>query len=280
MLALLRRTLLFGLLSIVALLTACPMTGDASAPIATQLLPSAAAQKSRVLVVVLPGRGDDVDALRKNGIGESIQSAWPQADVLLAGVTMPYYFQGRMPQRLHDEVIVPARKRGYREVWLAGASMGGMGALLYDRRYPTDIDGMVLMAPYLGEQDVIDEITSAGGLAKWQPGKAQDPAPADAPEFKSWRTAEREVWRYLKGWNGERAGRGRRVWIVYGEEDRLNAVMPLLAPLLPDHHILLRPGGHAWVVWTPAANEIFKQIHATDAAVADTPSANASAGGH
>lgn len=241
----------------VTLLSACPSAEDARAPVATELVPSVAAQKDRVLVIVLPGRGDDIARLRKSGIADSIQKVWPQADVLLTGVSMAYYFQGRMPERLHDEVVLPARARGYREVWLAGASLGGMGTVLYDRRYPGEMDGLVLLAPYLGEHALIDQITAAGGLGPWQPGPM--PAAINAEN------AQREIWRHLKSWN-EPSGRGRRVWLAYGDSDRLKAALPLLSPLLPDGHVLVRPGGHGWVVWTPAAGEIFRRIHEDEAA--------------
>ena len=32
--------------------------------------------------------------------------------------------------------------------------------------------------------------------------------------------------------------------------------MPMLESLLPREQILMRKGGHAWRVWTPAMNEI------------------------
>jgi pimeloyl-ACP methyl ester carboxylesterase len=237
----------------VTLLSACPSPGDARGPIATELVPSVVAQRDRVLVIVLPGRGDDVARLRKVGIAEAVQKAWPEADVLLTGVTMAHYFSGRMPERLHDEVVAPARQRGYRQVWLLGASLGGMGTVLYDRRYPGEMDGLVLLAPYLGEHKLQDEITAAGGLAHWQP-------PMPAPEAINADNAQQEIWRHLKSWTDTRAARGHHVWLAYGDSDGLKSALPLLAPLLPEQHIFVRPGGHGWVVWTPVAGEIFSRI--------------------
>ena len=104
-----------------------------------------------------------VQALRDSGIAAAIQSAWPDADVVLTGLGFGYYMQGRAPQRLHDEVIVPARTRGYREVWLMGASMGGMGTLMYDRAYPGDADGLVLLAPYLTPPPAAARLAAAAG---------------------------------------------------------------------------------------------------------------------
>lgn len=103
---------------------------------------------------------------------------------------MPYYLEGKAPQRLHDEVIVPARQPGrYREIWLSGASMGGMGSVMYDRFYPGDVDGIILLAPYLGDRPILREIAQAGGVESWDPG------PPHAIGKDNW---QHEIWRHLQ----------------------------------------------------------------------------------
>ena len=66
-------------------------------------------------------------------------------------------------------MIAPARARGYAGVWLAGASMGGMGTLLYERSRPGELDGLVLLAPYLGDRGLLEE-----SLARVFPGAEAD----------------------------------------------------------------------------------------------------------
>lgn len=120
-----------SLLLFAGMLMGCFPIGDPSKPIPTALT-NAPIQAQR-LVVVLPGRGDDLIDLRKSGIVQAVQSAWPDADVMLTGLALRYYLEGLAEQRLHQEVIVPARRRGYAQVWLVGASLGGMRAVMYDR---------------------------------------------------------------------------------------------------------------------------------------------------
>ena len=139
----------------------------------------------------------------------------PDADVVLTGISLAYYMEGRMPQRLHEEIILPARERGYKEIWLVGASMGGMGALMYDRQYPGDATGLVLLAPFLGGREVLKQIDVAGGLDKWEAGPV--PAAVDKDNF------DRELWRYLKTWHGQSSSRSNDVWLGYGKSDRLSA---------------------------------------------------------
>src|SRR5688572_9089060 len=76
------------------------------------------------LVIVMPGRGDDLAMLEKSGIAAAVQQSLPDADVLLVEATIGYYMDGKLVQRMHEQVIKPARERGYREIWIAGASMG------------------------------------------------------------------------------------------------------------------------------------------------------------
>lgn len=241
-----RRILLsLVLFTTTVLLGAClPGGGNARAPIPQALIPAGA--PATRLVVVLPGRGDDIAALRASGIVTAVQSAWPDADVLLTGLGFAYYMEGRAPQRLHAEVVSPARQRGYREVWLLGASMGGMGSLMYDRAYPGEADGLVLLAPYLGKRLLIDEIRR-DGLGAWEAGPV--PAAVDAGNY------QRELWRHLQTWQRD-PGRTRTVWLGYGAQDRLAGAMPPLAGLLPADHVAVVDGGHAWKVWSPLTQRL------------------------
>lgn len=250
-----RPTFRATLLALLALLLAgCLSPGATRETIATRLVPAPSGSGERVLVVVLPGRGDDLQGLADSGIAPAIQAAWPEADVLLAEVTLAYYYEGRMPERLHAEVIAPARARGYAGVWLAGASMGGMGTLLYERSRPGELDGLVLLAPYLGNRGLLREIGESG-LVAWEPG----PEPAGIDR----KTYQREVWRNVQRWPA--SGRSQDVWLAYGEDDRLAKAIGVLTPALPADQVLARPGGHAWVVWSPAAGEVFARIRASRA---------------
>ena len=60
----------------------------------------------------------------------------PDADFVPTGIRLAYYMEGRLLQRLHEEIILPAHERGYTEIWLVGASMGATRALMYDSQYP------------------------------------------------------------------------------------------------------------------------------------------------
>lgn len=231
-------------------LCACGQPARPTGPMPVQAVPAPLAAASHPLVIVLPGRGDDLQDLAESGIAQAIQSSWPEADVLLAGATLGYYSDGKLPQHLHDEVIVPARARGYREVWLCGASMGGMGALLYEQRYPGDVTGLVLFAPYLGDPKLVEQVAAAGGPAAWDPGPV--PAQVDGSNY------QHELWRLIKGWQDFR--QARRIWLSGGDSDRFVQSTRMLATLLPPTHYVEEPGGHDWPVWEAGAKTIFLRI--------------------
>lgn len=228
------------------LLAACSAGGDITRPIPKLFVP--AARPAHRLVVVLPGRGDSLNSLAGSGIAQLIHRQWPDADVILTGLTMPFYLQGRATERLHDEVLVPAEARHYDQVWLAGISLGGMGALLYERAYPDAIDGMLLLSPYLGDRPIYRQIMAAGGLAKWQPGPAQPLGPD---------TFQRELWRSIRRWSTHPV-RTHSIWVAYGAQEPFADRIRLLGSQLPADHVFELPGHHDWDLWTPAAQTLLE----------------------
>lgn len=231
-------------------------------PIPTLRLPAPAGSQATAkrLVVVLPGRADDLASLRRSGVAAAIQRAWPDADVVFAELRLGDYRHGDAPERLHRDVMLPAQREGYREIWLAGASLGGMGTLMYDRLHPGQTTGLILLAPYLGEGAVPDAVADAGGLSRWTP-----PDTAGMPDRDAW---PYDLWRHLRAISDDPAA-ARRVWLAYGRDDRLRREIALFAPALPPEHVLVRDGGHRWEVWTPAIEALLRRID--DAAAATRP---------
>ncbi len=239
---------LSGCLSILTLglLGGCAAGGNATRPIPTVMVH--AIQRAQRVVVMLPGRGDDLAGLQKQGTAQIIQTEWPDADVVLAGLTMPYYKAGNATRRLHDEVIVPLKQQGYRQVWLAGISLGGMGTLLYDQAYPGQVDGMLLLSPYLGDRAIQQEIRNAGGLAAWMPGPVQ----AMGPD-----TFQRELWRYIKQWSTD-PDRTGTVWLAYGADESFRDAIELMSAQLKTDHVRMLPGHHNWKLWNPALHQLLR----------------------
>lgn len=239
------------LAAMAALLGGCTSLGPAHDPMATIGTLGTPPQANPPLVIVLPGAGNDASSLQAHHVDISIHRAWPQADVLLANATMPYYIREVIVQRLQDDVIEPARVRGYAQIWLAGASVGGMGAMLYERVHPDQVTGLVLLAPWMGTDKFMDEIRQAGGLKNWDPG----PLPAEVNSVNY----EREIWRVAKGWVIDPA-KAERIWLVCGKSDRFLEASRLLAEALPPSHYLEVEGAHNWNTWLTSTELVIDQI--------------------
>jgi len=245
------RGLSLGICLAAAGLAGCFTIGDSKVPIGTVSVSAPRPSAERTLVIVLPGLGDDAQDMKDHGLAEVIHESWPEADVLLTSATFAYYRDGRLVPRLHEEIVEPALRGGTRRIWLAGASLGGMGALLYEREHPGELTGIVLFAPFLGNNELLDEIRAAGGPRKWEPGPLPDEMNGD--------NYQRQVWRMVKGWV-DRPELARRVWLAAGTSDHLINDVRLLEPELPAAHCLELSGGHTWSLWIRGAKEVFSRI--------------------
>ena len=119
-------------------------------------------------------------------------------------------------------------------IWLGGISLGGLIALDYAASYPGELDGLCLLAPYLGNRILTTEIAQAPGLAAWQPGEL-----AETDE-------ERRIWRYIKA----RHAGSRPLYLGFGNADRFSAAHELLAATLPAESVDVIAGAHDWPTWS------------------------------
>jgi len=156
------------------MLASCMVMKTSTETIRIETIAAQKAGTAKRMVIVWPGYGDDLAALKRSGIASVIQSKLPDAEVVLVELPLPYLMQGRGVRRLHEEIVSPAKQRGFRDIYFAGASMGGMGVLLYEREYPNEMRGLILMAPFMGDPAVMKEVEAAGGLAQWNPGPAPE----------------------------------------------------------------------------------------------------------
>jgi pimeloyl-ACP methyl ester carboxylesterase len=190
--------------------------------------------------VLLPGAGDRAETFEQRGFVEELRNRSLSIDIRATDATFGYYMKGTILERLATDVIAPAKAHGYKEIWLAGPSMGGFGSLFYARAHTADITGVLTIAPFLGDKDLIAEITATGGLKKWQ-------APARVDEMNR-DNYQREIWRWLQA-----ATQGKEaaplIFAGYGTSDGLSAADSLLAAELPPARVFLTTGAHEWPAW-------------------------------
>lgn len=225
-----------GLLLMAALL-GCSMFFPAPAPIRTIWRRCQTCPTPKPLIVLLPGRGDGADQFVEQGFTDAVVGSG-LADVVAVDATQGYYMRRTLITRLFDDVVGPARKMGYQRIWLAGISMGGLGALLTAQSDAAQFEGILLMAPFLGDADVIEEIRDRGGLAAWTPPQGLD-ANVDY---------QRGVWRWLKRYANATTSTPR-LYLGFGTEDRFVRSNELLAAVLPQGNVFRTKGEHDWPPW-------------------------------
>ncbi len=190
----------------------------------------------RVLLVMLPAAKARPEDLLQQGFVAAVRDRGLPLDVAVMDAQPDYYLEGRVGERLAADVFRPLRARGYRRIWLMGMSLGGMGCIAYARRHAAEVEGVILLAPFLGARGLIAQILRAGGLARWQPAA---PAPDDE---------ELALLLWLKHYRADNP-QLPAIHLGCGRDDRYAPASAMLAQQLPAERVLSVPGKHDWQTW-------------------------------
>jgi pimeloyl-ACP methyl ester carboxylesterase len=183
-------------------------------------------------IVLLPGAQQQLADFARAGFDAAVRERHLPWDLVLAAPQLEYLTDRSWLVRLHEEVVAPARERG-QILWLGGISLGAFMALRFAAGHHGEIDGLCLLAPYLGSRIVAAEIARCSSLQSWQPG-----APADDDD-------ERQIWCYIRGLHPPPPS----IFLGLGNSDRFADTQRLLARALPAACSLQIDGGHEWPVW-------------------------------
>ncbi len=220
-----------------AIATGCASWLPAPAPMRTLASPAEPGKQARCLLVFLPGLGDSEKDFRDKGFIDEIRKRNLSIDVISANATLGYYARQTLRPRIETDVLASALKAGYQQIWFAGISMGGLGSLLMAQSHPGELAGVVIIAPYLGDADVVDEVANAGGLAAWQP-----PAKIASDDY------QREIWRWLKGATAK-PETAPPIYLLSGDQDKFARAHRTLGAALPPERRFRTRGAHDWAPW-------------------------------
>jgi len=206
----------------------------AKGPLDTVTYKSAPENKYRNLIVFIRALYGNNKTFEKEGFVAMVREKGLHYDMVAPNAHLAYYVARNLDRRLKEDVIEPARAAGYTNIWLVGVSMGGLGSILYLLNYPEDsgITGIVLLAPFLGEREILQEIIQAGGVRKWEPGEYDD---------KDW---QRLLWHWLKRYE-QQQDRLIPIYLGYGDNDSYAMGQGLLATILPRDHVIVIEGTHS-----------------------------------
>ncbi len=187
------------------------------------------------LIVLLPGINEQPTKYARRGFIDDLRSRELDVDVIAVDAHFGYYKERNVVNRLKIDVVEPARAKGYSKIWLVGFSVGGLGSLLYAMRYPDDVEGILIFAPYLGEPAFIREIKDAGGPLHWRDTSSED-------------DGIRRLWVWLKNYATDSENLPA-LYVGYGQQDKFAVADALLASLLPPDRVYAITGGHNWKTW-------------------------------
>jgi len=184
-------------------------------------------------VLLLPAAYSAPEDFLREGFAKAVRARSLQVDLVFVELKLQHLTDRTLLRRLRHEIVLPARALGCHSLWLGGISLGGFVAIAYAERYLHEIDGLCLLAPYLGNHIVVGEIERSNGVAGWTPGELADD------------DDERRIWRFIK----EQRSRTSPLHLGFGHDDRFAASHRLMAAALAPESVDVVPGGHDWPAW-------------------------------
>ncbi len=185
-------------------------------------------------MIWLPGAYHTPEDFLEAGFDAQVRQRGLPLDLEFVDVELEHLGDRGGLERLRRDIVAPARASGCRAIWLAGISLGGFIALDYAATHSSEWDGLCVLAPYLGNRMLIEEIAGEPALAAWHPGPL-----AESDE-------ERRIWRFLQRQRTE----SRPLYLGYGSADRFASAHGLMARALEPEAVMVVPGGHDWRTWS------------------------------
>lgn len=217
-----------------ALLCSCSLVLEPPVPMRTiELTPR---RPGNCLVVLLPGRFASPEGFRRAGFADAVESRGLRIDLVAADAHLGYYKNKSVIERLRSDVIEPAHRSGYEEIWIAGTSLGGLGGLIYMKEHPEQLSGVLAIAPFLGDDELIREIEAAGGPLLWK-----QPPPGEDDDVG------RKIWPWLAA--NRPGAEAVPLHLGWGTSDDFNRSNRLLATMLPEERVHAVAGGHDFQAW-------------------------------
>ncbi|MDP1635288.1 MAG: hypothetical protein Q8L69_11485 [Gallionellaceae bacterium] len=196
-----------------------------------------AAADERILLLMLPGAKNTPQQLVEYGFIRALRERELPVDVLALHAHVDLYLERTDIERVLHGTLDEVRAQGYRRIWLLGISLGGSGAMICATQRTAEIEGVFLLAPFLGTRGIIAEVGAAGGLRQWRAGEIAA------------RDHERALLEQIQG-SPFGAADFPQVYLGYGSEDRYRGASIMLSQYLPPQRVSVVPGGHDWETWS------------------------------
>jgi len=187
------------------------------------------------LLVLLPCAYASPRDFIAHGFVAAVRTRSIEADIIIMDMPAAHYTCGQVVEYLQHNIIRPARANGYRHIWMIGISLGGYGAALYSQQYGECIDGVFLIAPFLGHRGLVAQIARIG-FSEWQ------------SVYYDVNDNNCQLWAWLTNY-GNIPQQHPPLYLAYGLQDKFNVSHRLLASILPADCVYTIEGAHDWRTW-------------------------------
>ena len=226
------RLKIFSIAVIPLFLLSCSLIFETNKPLS--LLWDKAEKKSDKLIIFVPGLTDSVDKFKRESFLSDAREAGIKADMVAISINVGHLAERVMIPRIRKDVFRLIRNDGYKNIWIVGVSIGGLSTLVYLQHHEEDLCGVVVLAPFLADDRVIEEVRKFGSIKKWIPEveKSKDSIDEQINSLWSWLAGKSDF---------------SNIYLGYGKQDRYIEGSQLLETFLEPSHVVSMDGEHDWV---------------------------------
>lgn len=209
----------------------CSILFDVDEPV--DLLWDKTGKKTDRLIIFLPGLYDSASKFKDENFFNIARKADIKADLVALNINVIHLARNMMIKRIETDLFQYKEENGYKNIWIVGVSLGGLNTLLFYQKYEKDICGVILLAPYLADDTLVEEINEADGVINWQ---AQNLEKDDIVDERI-----EKLWSWLK-----QKSDFSKIYLGYGKQDSFIDSSLILKSLLNNKNVTAIKGGHDW----------------------------------
>ena len=212
-------------------LSSCSLFVDVKEPL--HLLWNKTGKSTDNLIIFIPGLYDSHYKFKKEMFFKTARDEGVDADLVAVNINVVHLADEMVGERIKKDVLNYVKNDGYKNIWVVGVSIGGLSSLVYLKNHEENICGVVVLAPYLGDDVLSEEMKQVGGLKNWVPdmGKLKDSIDVEVDT----------LWLWLAKRNNF-----SNIYLGYGKQDDITIGSLTLETLLDKKNVVAIDGEHDW----------------------------------
>lgn len=212
-------------------ISSCSLFVDVKEPL--HLLWDKTGKRTENLIIFIPGLYDSNNKFKKELFFETARNEGVEADLVAVNMSVVHLANQMLAERINKDVLEYVKNDGYKNIWLVGLSIGGLSSLVYLKNNEENICGVVVLAPYLGDEYLAEEIKEAGGIKSWVPvlDKLKDSVDVEVDALWLWLAKKNHL---------------SNIYLGYGKQDSITVGSLTLETLLDKKNVIVIDGEHDW----------------------------------